>query len=499
MDRKTGLKAPYRARFRMLRPMFVFSGTPRRAFLGRCVISLGVATSLMVAGVAAVNHGIDHRIGEIHRIALREAQPPPQGANFLIIGSDTRTFAGQSGDVGGFGDPSIDPNAQGQRSDTLMVAHVEPGSQRTLVVSFPRDLWVDIPGLQGKHKINAAYDANGAQGVIDTLKVNFGIDIHHYMQVDFESFQAVVKTIGNVKVSFPYPARDTQVGLTALVAGCYPLDGPSALAYVRSRYLEYYINGQWQYVGQDAPDLHRIERQQKFIKKLTGLAIEKSLSDPLLGKDIADSALSYLKADSGLSRGDVNRLINAFRTVNVNDQGSLQFETVPVVPSISGDGQDILTLGAGAEQMIAQLRTFGDNRPQPVTVEPSAVTVRVVDASGKGIGDGVSTELTKQGFRATSTGARTTHVKVSEIRYAPDQSEEAKALLAYVPDAKLVPDSRATGKVRLALGDSFQAITVPTTTTLAPSSSAVTLPKTPTTRPKHVPTTTTVSASQDCS
>ena len=191
----------------MLRPMSVFAGSPRRAFFGRCVISLAVATSFMAAGVAVVNHGIDDRIGQIHRIALREAEPPPQGANFLIIGSDTRTFAGQSGDVGGFGDPSVDPNAQGKRSDTLMVAHVEPGSQHTLVVSFPRDLWVDIPGLQGKHKINAAYDAEGAQGVIDTLKVNFGIDIHHYMQVDFQSFQAVVKTIGNVKVSFPYPAR----------------------------------------------------------------------------------------------------------------------------------------------------------------------------------------------------------------------------------------------------------------------------------------------------
>ena len=475
--------------------MSVFSGSPRRAFFGRCVISLGLATTLMAAGVAAVNHGIDDRIGKIHRIALREAQPPPQGANFLIIGSDTRTFAGQTGDVDGFGDPSVDPNAQGKRSDTLMVAHVEPGSQHTLVVSFPRDLWVDIPGLQGKHKINAAYDANGAQGVIDTLKVNFGIDIHHYMQVDFQSFQAVVKTIGNVKVSFPYPARDTQVGLTALVAGCYPLDGASALAYVRSRYLEYYIDGQWQYVGQDAPDLHRIERQQKFIKKLAGLAIEKSLSDPFLGKDIADSVLSYLKADTGLSRGDVNQLINAFRTVNVNDQSSLQFETVPVVPSTSDDGQSILTLGDGAEQMIAQLRTFGDNRPKPPTVAPSAVTVTVVDGSTKGIGDAVTAELVKQGFQATSAGVGSNHLKVSEVRYAPGQSEEAKALLAYVPDAKLVPDSRATGKVRLVLGDSFQAITVPTTTTLAPSS----VPSTTTTRPPRTPTTTTVPASQDCS
>ena len=209
--------------------------------------------------------------------------------------------------------------------------------------------------------------------------------------------------------------------------------------------------------------------------------------------------LSYLKADTGLSRGDVNQLISAFRTVNVNDQSSIQFETVPVVPSTSDDGQSILTLGDGAEQMIAQLRTFGDNRPKPPTVAPSAVSVSVVDASGKGNADAVSTELTRQGFHATSAGARTGHRKVSEVRYAPGQSEEAKALLAYVPDAKLVPDSRVTGKVQLVLGDSFQAITVPTTTTLAPSSSAAPELPTSTTAPRHGPTTTTVPASQDCS
>jgi polyisoprenyl-teichoic acid--peptidoglycan teichoic acid transferase len=465
-----------------------------RAFLGRYLISLVVATALVVSGVAIVNRGINERVQKIPRINLSLASSPPDGANYLIIGSDTRKFAGESGNIDGFGDPAADPDLQGQRSDTLMVAHVEPNAQRTFVVSFPRDLWVNIPGHDGMYKINAAYEFGGPQLVVDTLALNFDIPIQHYLEVDFKTFQSIVDAIGNVKVSFPYPARDQQTGLNAIVAGCYPLDGAAALAYVRSRYLEYYIDGQWQYVGQDAPDLHRIERQQAFIRKLAGLAIEKSLGDPLVAIDISNSVLEYLKADTQLSRDNVNELIRAFRTVNVNDQNALRFETVPVVASTADDGQSILTLGPGADAVFAELRTFGDNTAQPPTVVPGQVTVKVSDGSGKGLATAVADTLGEQGFHASPVKATSPVVPTSEIHYAPDQIDEAKALLAYVPDAKFVSDGSATGAVRLVLGSSFPgSITVPPTTTTLPGTPATTTTTVPST------TTTTIPAADDCS
>src|SRR5437879_13803630 len=112
------------------------------------------------------------------------------------------------------------------------------------------------------HKINAAYDFGGAQAVIDTLQLNFDIPIQHYLEVDFKTFQSIVTAIGDVRISFPNAARDQNTGLYAMVAGCFSLDGAAALAYVRSRSLEYYVDGPSQYVGQDAPDLHRIQRHQ---------------------------------------------------------------------------------------------------------------------------------------------------------------------------------------------------------------------------------------------
>ena len=107
--------------------------------------------------------------------------------------------------------------------------------------------------------------------------------------------------------------------VNAIAPGCFALDGEAALAYVRSRTPEYKINGQWVLGDQDAPDLHRIARQQEFIRKLAGLAISKSLGDPFLALDISDRVLGDIKADQNLQRSDVNSLINAFRTVDVND------------------------------------------------------------------------------------------------------------------------------------------------------------------------------------
>src|SRR4029077_10793182 len=89
---------------------------------------------------------------------LKVAPAPPGGANYLIIGSDTRAFATDPGDQAAFGSPN-DPNPSGQRSDTLMVAHVEPGSQQTFVVSFPRDLMVDVPGESGKNRTHSDHSS----------------------------------------------------------------------------------------------------------------------------------------------------------------------------------------------------------------------------------------------------------------------------------------------------------------------------------------------------
>src|SRR5690606_2660694 len=100
------------------------------------------------------------------------------------------------------------PNAEvgGTRSDTIIVARVDPESTHVDMVSFPRDLWVPIPG-HGESRINSAY-GYGRQVLIDTISENFGIDIHHYIEIDFTGFQRLVDAVGGVPVWLDTTYRD---------------------------------------------------------------------------------------------------------------------------------------------------------------------------------------------------------------------------------------------------------------------------------------------------
>ena len=128
--------------------------SPLRAFTGRVGVAFLVAALFMGGAIVAVNYVIDAKLDAVARVTVSVADAPPEGANYLLIGSDTRAFVDNPAEQEAFGDSA---NTGGQRSDTMMVLHVEPDAQKTLIVSFPRDLWVDIPGIGGS-KINAAFN-----------------------------------------------------------------------------------------------------------------------------------------------------------------------------------------------------------------------------------------------------------------------------------------------------------------------------------------------------
>ena len=152
-----------------------------------------------------------------------------------------------------------------------MVVHVDPDAKTSLLVSFPRDLIVDIPG-HGEAQINSAFN-DGPQKVIDTLKENFDIDINHYVEVNFTAFVGIVDAIGEIPVFFPAPARDSTPGSTSRPPGCVELDGQQALEYVRARHTRglQRETGEWEDASPRA-DLDRITRQQNFIRRLADVA-----------------------------------------------------------------------------------------------------------------------------------------------------------------------------------------------------------------------------------
>ena len=324
-----------------------------RILAGRFAIALVVATTTMVGAVVAVNYVIDVKLNSVTRVGLHTAAASTGPLNFLLVGSDSRAFTnGSPSAQHAFG---TDQSNGGQRSDTMMVVRVDPDHQRTLVVSFPRDMWVNVPG-QGRTKINSAYN-DGPQKVIDTLKADYNININHFIRVDFQSFQGVVNAIGSVPVYVPYQARDDLTGLYSPSPGCKSLTGADALAYVRSRDLQYYSQSKKRWMPADAvPDIDRIARQQQFIKQLAGIAVQKSLRDPLAGNQILNRVLENLTVDKGLSKNDVLTLVDAFRTVNPKDTGHVQFATMPWSEGPNQSGQNVLYLKEpDADAVIARL------------------------------------------------------------------------------------------------------------------------------------------------
>jgi hypothetical protein len=244
-------------------------------------------------------------------------------------------------------------------------------------------------------------------------------------------------------------------------------------------------------------DLDRIQRQQAFIRRLAGLAIDKSLSDPFTAIEVADNVLGDLKADQKLSRDDVNSLINAFRTIDVNDPNAVQFETIPTAPDPNNPNVT-LVLGDGAQAMVDRLRTFGDNTPPAPSVVPQQVKVEVRDGTGKGIAQDTLTKLVQLGFQSGGYGVAKATAILSEIHYAPDHAAAARAVLPYVPGAKLVKDTSVTDGVVVVLGALFPGLTVDPTATTLPPVPVQTIPPVADTRVRHAPTTTTVPLGQEC-
>ncbi len=443
------------------------SWSPVAGFPRRAMVSLALVVAIVVVTFVGVNVLVQMKLGAANRVGLTLAgSPSGGGGNFLMVGSDTRSFVASEGDETAFGDEG---DAGGQRSDTIMVLHVDPDSSRSLLVSFPRDLWVDIPG-KGGSKINAAFN-DGPQAIIDTLQSNFDVPIQHYVEVNFASFRDLVDAVGSVPVFFPAPARDEVTGFFAgAFGGCVQLDGQDALAFVRSRHLEIYDATRGKFVSADAiPDLGRIERQQAFLRELGREAMDTALSNPLKGNDIVDSAISSLTLDDDFGRGDVFSLVDAFASGSDDAAGGPETLTLPTEPATRG-GQSVLIPTGEADAMLQRLRDFDTvvpDAPEESDLAPDEVKVRVLNGSGaEGAASKALAELTALGFDDGGTTNASKTFSTTEVHYRPGDDDKAALLAGFVtgPVELVEDDGVDNADVWLVLGRSFSGISQPAAT-----------------------------------
>ncbi len=405
-----------------------------RTFALRFVTAL-VIVSTVTAGAYAyaywfANDQITHHTvtAPIKKGVLATVKPTDP-ANYLIVGSDSRAFVKDPIAEEHFGNPQYQT---GQRSDTIMIAHVDPNAPgKGFLVSIPRDLWVAIPG-HGSQRINAAYNF-GPSVLIQTIQQDFQIPINHYLEVGFDTFAEIVNAIGSVHIFFPTQARDTYTGLSITTPGCVALDGLQALAYVRSRHYEYRASSNDSWKSDPTSDFGRIRRQQYFIRSLAQEAISKGARNVFTAKALLEKTVPHLVRDPGMGLSDFLSLVRAFRSV---DPGAVQMETVPVTGGYVGSAQVLFLQQAEAEPIFQQLRTFATPTSTTVpNVSPSQISVQVLNGSGvSGVAGTTLDSLVSLGFvKGAAAGDADRHdYTTTEVRYVPGAQKKAAVVAAYI-------------------------------------------------------------------
>jgi LCP family protein required for cell wall assembly len=290
--------------------------------------------------------------------------------NYLLVGSDTRV--GADPDSPDFG--QIGNKVDGQRSDTIMVLRYDPKTRTGAILSFPRDLYVPIYGTSGKDKINSAF-SKSAQTLIRTIEQDFGIPIHHYVEVNFEGFKALVDALGGVSIYFDAPSRDKKTGFYIQDPGCTKLSGIQALEFTRSRYWQTFTNGRWR--DDAASDLGRIKRQQDFMKQALAKAVQEAASSPVTATALLNAAINNLKVDPAL-KSDIFGLANRLRKLG---SGGLTSWTLPADGKQVGDQSVLILRQHDAQPLIDYFRGTGPepsangNAPAPARTASTAKKV----------------------------------------------------------------------------------------------------------------------------
>lgn len=204
--------------------------------------------------------------------------------NVMLLGSDRR----------------VKDSREGELTDTILIASIGIVEGNIVMISLPRDLWVEAANSNGQtfhSKVNAVYAYGGAEELSKVVENVLGIPIHYYAVINFEIFKEAIDIIGGVEVNvdtaftdYNYPVEGKEAAplneryeTVSFETGTQTMDGERALKYARSRHGN---NG-------EGTDFARSRRQQKVIAaiKQKALSIE-TLVNP---EKISDLYGTYAK------------------------------------------------------------------------------------------------------------------------------------------------------------------------------------------------------------
>lgn len=153
----------------------------------------------------------------------RSPQKPEGQVNILLLGSDLR------------------PGGYGFRTDSITWVSLNPKEGYISAISFPRDLYVQIPGM-GENRINTAFQSGGFETLANTMEINFGVRPDYYVLVHMSGFTTLINQLGGITVQTERNLTDScaswinSSGRCSVGPGEVYMNADVALWYVRSRY-----------------------------------------------------------------------------------------------------------------------------------------------------------------------------------------------------------------------------------------------------------------------
>lgn len=396
-----------------------------------CLIGGGVAFAYLYS----INKNLQSNVDTALLSALAPVDTPGEPFYVLLLGTDASAarMAYEGLDEGAY------------RSDSMMLARVDPKNKKAAIISIPRDTLVEVQG-HGKQKINAALAFGGPSLAVQTVSRMAGVPITHYAEVNFDGFAEMVDALDGIDVDVPIDINDDEAG-GSLKAGRQTLDGHGALILCRTRHT---------YDKYGAGDLYRAANQRLVLSAIA----QKMLSvDPLsLGKSVSTlsefvttdldvaTIVAYAQSMQGIDAGtDIYTAIAPTSSEYINkgwyeilDETAWKNMISRMEEGLPPVGTDLVDLSTGTVLSSAGGKSEGFNYKVN-----TATTIRLRNGSGEtGVCEDALQKLKDVGYVNISTGnADNFNYEETLVIYKKDsQKTEAEALAKFL-SGKAVKDN----------------------------------------------------------
>ncbi len=315
-----------------------------------CVVLVLGCAGAAFAYIANLNSNFHKGLDSSLLDALMPVDTPEDPFYVLLLGTDSSLERVKSGE---FGDAF--------RSDSMMLARIDPKNKKVSLLSIPRDTKVDL-GEYGEQKINAAHAFGGPTLAVKTVSELTGVPISHYAEIDFDGFASVVDALGGIDVNVPMQIDDDMAG-GHVDSGQQTLNGQQALIMCRSRH---------NYDDYGSGDTYRAANQRLV---LSAIAQKLLASDPL---SMANTVSKL--TESVLTDMDVSQIVNIAQCMRgLDSTKDIYTATAPTQSKlIGGVWYEILD----EQALKAMIKRMDQGLPPTEEDEVDAVTGIVVASTG---------------------------------------------------------------------------------------------------------------------